>query len=224
MMPGRYRLRAAAQNIQEDTPQKAQTGAWIFANSHQEPVTIRNEYVLEFELVSDEVEIGFEAVGATGNWIACDNFRLEYIGDSFDDIKTEFTALLATAEELATQKMNNDVLAALQYAITTAQKLITQSTTEGWSVAARKLENAISAARQSQEVYSRLAATIAEAEEILAASSATEKEDYENAIQTARDIYDAARMSDAGVESAIETLNDATFSFRIQNGESTGCI
>ena len=222
MMPGRYRLRAAAQNIQEATPQKAQSGAWIFANSHQEPVTVRNEYVLEFELVSDEMEIGFEAVGATGNWIACDNFRLEYIGDSFEDIKTEFTALLATAEELATQKMNNEVLAALQNAITTAQQLIAQSTTEGWSAAARNLENAIQLAQQSQEVYSRLAATIAEAEEILAASSATEKEDYETAIQTARDIYEAATMTDAEVEKAIETLNAATFSFRILNGDGTG--
>lgn len=222
MMPGRYRLRAAAQNIQEDTPQKAQSGAWIFANSHQEPVTVRNEYMLEFALVSDELEIGFEAVGATGNWLACDNFRLEYISDNFDDIKTELTALLATAEELATHKMNAAVLEVLQDAISTAQQLIPQSTTDGWSVAARQLENAIQLAQQSQEVYSRLATTIAEAEGILAASSATDKEDYENAIQTARDNYEAATMTDAEVEKAIETLNAATFSFRILNGEGTG--
>lgn len=34
--PGNYELSVAAQNIQEDTPKKAQSGAWIFANGRSQ--------------------------------------------------------------------------------------------------------------------------------------------------------------------------------------------
>lgn len=43
--PGNYELTAAAQNIQEDTPQKEQTGAWIFAENSQ--FSIHNYQLLQ---------------------------------------------------------------------------------------------------------------------------------------------------------------------------------
>lgn len=100
MPAGRYRLTVAAQNIQEDTPKKAQSGAWIFAGSHTEAVTVRNTYTLEFVQVADVLEIGFEAKGATGNWISVDNFRLEYIGDDMNDVKAELSSLIAQGDAL----------------------------------------------------------------------------------------------------------------------------
>ena len=67
--PGNYELSVAAQNIQEDTPQQAQTGAWIFAETSQlttlsaqlnkTTVTVRNTYKVAFNFVSGSVTIGF---------------------------------------------------------------------------------------------------------------------------------------------------------------------
>ena len=68
---GNYELKVAAQNIQEDTPSTAQTGAWIFAETsqlatlnsslQQTTVTVRDNYTVAFNYVAGSVTIGFEA-------------------------------------------------------------------------------------------------------------------------------------------------------------------
>ena len=64
---GTYRLTAAAQNIQEDTPSDAQTGAWIFAGDAQTAVTVTADYSVDFVVIDGTVTIGFRAVNASGN-------------------------------------------------------------------------------------------------------------------------------------------------------------
>ena len=218
MPPGRYRLKVAAQNIQENTPSTEQTGAWIFAGSHTEPVTIRANYTLEFEQVSDVLEIGFEAKDAQGNWLAVDNFRLEYIGDNFDDMKSEFAQLIAKAEALVVLKMNEAARVALQAAIDEARPLLSQTTTDGWGEAAAKIEAAYEVADASQAVFAQLAAAIAEAQQEVDASSAGDKAAYQAAIDAAQQVYDNIETTDAMVLAAIEALTKAAFEFKIANG------
>ena len=221
MPAGRYRLTAAAQNIQEDTPTKKQTGAWIFAGTNTEEVNVRNTYALVFEQVSDEMEIGFEAKGATGNWIAVDNFRLEYIGNSFEAIKAEMNALVEKAEALVAQRMNSVAQQSLQAAIAAIKPLLTQDNTDGWAEAARKLEAACAEAVTSIEVFSRLEAAIAAANNEISASTSTQQADYQAAIAAAQAVYDNAATTNADAEAAITALADATFAFRILNGSGT---
>lgn len=222
MPAGRYRLKAAAQNIQENTPQATQTGAWIFAGTHTEPVMVRANYTLEFVQVSDVLEIGFVAKGATGNWIAVDNFQLEYISDSFDDVKTEFASLIAKAETLVDQRMNAQSKQALTDAIAAAKPLLAQSTTDGWSAAATALETAYASADTSQEVFARLAAAIAASRDEISQSQATQKDDYQAAINAAQAVYDADATTDAQAEAAIVALTEASFAFKVQNGGESG--
>jgi len=219
---GRYRLKAAAQNIQEDTPKAAQTGAWIFAGLHTEPVTVRANYTLEFVQVADVLEIGFEAKGATGNWLSVDNFQLEYLSDSFDDVKTEFAAIIAKAEVLASQRINAEALQALNDAIAAAKPLLAQTTTDGWPAAATALEAAITTATTSQDVFARLAAAIAAAQTELDSSSATEKADYQAAIDAAQAVYEADATTDAQAEASITALANAAFAFKVLNGTNSG--
>ena len=218
---GRYRLTAAAQNIQEDTPTRKQTGAWIFAGTNTEDVNVRGTYTLVFEQVSDELEFGFEAKGATGNWISVDNFRLEYIGNSFDDIKAGMLELIAKAEAISAQRMNTSTQQTLQAAIDAAKPLLSQDNTDGWAEAARNLEAAYDKAVTSIEAFARLAEAIATANAEIAASSAAQKEDYQAAIDAAQAVYDNSSTTDAQAEAAIAPLQAAAFAFKVQNGSGT---
>ena len=134
---GRYRLKAVAQNIQENTPNTAQSGACIFAGSHDQTVTTTQDYTLEFVLVSEQLKLGFKAEEATGNWLAVDHFRLEYISDDFDDVMNEFSQLIARAGELVLLKMNETARQQLQTAIDAASQLLGQTTAEYLNQAGR---------------------------------------------------------------------------------------
>ena len=221
LLPGRYILRAAAQNIQEDTPTRAQTGAYIVANTHRETVTTRKDYALEFMLVSDWLNIGFLCEDASGNWVSVDNFRLEYISDDFNDIKAEYSALISTAEALANKRMNSKALSNLQEAINNAKPLASQSTVDGWAEAARQLENTIAVADESQKAFAKLLAAIDKAQSELDKSSAAHKENYQAAIDAARAIYNNSSTTDAQALAAIAPLDKAQFAFRIENGSGT---
>ena len=221
MPAGRYRLTAAAQNIQEDSPTRKQTGARIFAGTSTEEVNVRGTYTLVFEQVSDEMEIGFEAKGATGNWISVDNFRLEYIGNNFDDIKTGMSELIAKAEEIAGQRMNTTTQQTLQAAIDAAKPLLAQDNTNGWAEAARNLEVACAKAVNSAEAFASLAEAIATANEEINGSSASQKDDYQAAIDAAQAVYDNSSTTDAQAVAAIDPLEAAAFAFKVQNGSGT---
>ena len=220
--PGRYLLKAAAQNIQEDSPKTAQSGAWIYANTHLTPVTIRQDYTLDFVLVSDQLEIGFKAEGATGNWISVDNFRLYYVSDNIDIIKDEYLALIAKAETLAAQKTNAKAHNNLQTAIDNAKALQDQNNTEAWGVAARELEAAYKVAEESHTVFAQLEAAIAEARATLEASQAGNKENYQAAIDAAQAVYNNETTTDAQAAAAITALAEAAFAFKVENG--TGAV
>ncbi|MBR4897815.1 MAG: FIVAR domain-containing protein [Prevotella sp.] len=222
MPAGRYRLTAAAQNIQENTPQEAQSGAWIFAGSHTEAVTVRNTYTLEFVQVADVLEIGFEAKGATGNWISVDNFRLEYISDDMTDVKTELSALIAQGDDLDGKRMNAEAKQALTEALAAARAALNAGS--GLASAATALEAAIATATTSHEIFARLADAIATANEEISvgSGSATATEAYQQAINAAQAVYDAAATTDEQAEAAIAALADASFAFKVQTGGESG--
>ncbi len=167
------------------------------------------------------MELGFEAVGATGNWLAVDNFRLEYIGSSLDDIRAGMEVLLAKAEAKAAERMNSKAKEALQSAIDKLKALLTQPGNDGWAEAARELEAAYADAVASAEVFARLATAISEAQSELDASSATQKDEYQAAIDAAQAVYDNTATTDAQAEAAIAPLAAASFAFRVLNGSGT---
>jgi predicted RNase H-like HicB family nuclease len=222
MPAGRYRLKAAVQNIQEDTPQAKQTGAWIFAGTQTKEVDVRGNYTLEFVQVADVMEIGFEAKGATGNWLAVDNFQLEYISDNFDDVKEAFSTLIAQAEVLAQKHMTVKAKQALTDAIAVAKPLLEQSNAEGWSAAATDLEAAMSVADTSQEIFARLADAIATATDEINKAPEAQNTAYQEAINTAQGVYDAETTTNAQAEAAITALDEASFAYKVLNGGGSG--
>ncbi len=79
---GVYRLTAAAMNISQNNESASQVGAYIVGNGLRTTVTTRNTYTLDFFVTDGTAEIGFVAEGASGNWVACDNFTLTYRGNT----------------------------------------------------------------------------------------------------------------------------------------------
>ena len=76
---GVYKLTVGAQNIDQNTTSRQCNGAYIYAGNSKEPVYKAADYSLEFIHTSGDVEIGFVADNAEGNWVSVDNFRLYLI-------------------------------------------------------------------------------------------------------------------------------------------------
>lgn len=77
---GKYRLTVAAQNQDQNNKTAQKSGAYIYAGTAQTPVYTPDDYSVDFTAVIHELEIGFEAKNAKGNWLSVDNFRLLQIG------------------------------------------------------------------------------------------------------------------------------------------------
>ena len=103
---------------------------------------------MTFTNITGDVEIGFVAKNASGNWIAVDNFRLSQIGEvEKEKVMEEVHRLLKEAEKIPTDIIPTHIASALQAAI-----------------AAGKLINAASADTDIQQALKDLKATIEKGE------------------------------------------------------------
>ncbi|MCD8266192.1 MAG: hypothetical protein LUC33_03460 [Prevotellaceae bacterium] len=134
---GTYQLTVNAQNIQQNNTSATQTGAYVFAGDEQTEVSAQQDYSVTFSVIDGSVKIGFKTVSATGNWVAFDNFRLSQLSDDMDAIHAGLQALVTEAEGLGGSATDLDA------ALSTAQSLLTASTTDGVADAAKALERAI---------------------------------------------------------------------------------
>ena len=111
---GRYKITAVAQNIQQATPNKQQTGCFIFAGDSRTEVGVYGTYAVEFVSVSGEVTIGFQTLNATGNYCCVDDFHLSFLGFDEEAEQAAFTELIQQAEQLVGKDMNTAIKEALQ--------------------------------------------------------------------------------------------------------------
>lgn len=146
---GVYKLTASAQNYTEKAATTQNSGAYIFADDEQTPVYGPDDYSVKFTSITGEAKIGFVADGATGNWIAVDNFRLYLIGYlSADDVMAEVKRLCDAAEGMTLPEEIADTYElspALTAAVQTARGLTTASTETEVSAAVKALKAAMAA-------------------------------------------------------------------------------
>lgn len=145
---GRYQLTVGAQHVKQGSTAAA-TGACIFADWQKTTVTTAADYTLTFDVLTDEVTIGFRCENSTANWMACDNFRLTFIGGDVAYMRTGLGNMVQTAQSLATQAMDATVKSRLASAISTASSLTTSGTTQSITSAAATLKSAMLAAERS---------------------------------------------------------------------------
>ncbi len=77
---GKYRLTVAGQNMDQNNKTAKKNGMYIFAGTAQTSVYTPDNYSVDFTNLTHEVEVGWVAQSAQGNWLCVDNFRLLQIG------------------------------------------------------------------------------------------------------------------------------------------------
>ena len=112
---GKYTLTVAAQNLNEASTSEQCSGAYIYAGDQKTDVFTPNDYSVDFSCTTGEVEIGFIAKGAKGNWLAIDNFRLTLIASQNIDAKalTPLLSALQTAKTFTETSESMDMQKAL---------------------------------------------------------------------------------------------------------------
>ena len=145
---GHYTLTVSAQHIKQGSSVNA-TGAVIFADWQKTPVTTAGDYTLTFDLLTDNVTIGFKCENSTANWMACDNFRLTFVSNDVSYQRTGLDNLVTQASTLASQAMDSEVKNTLNGAIRTARSLTSNGNASDIQAAATTLKNAMLAAERS---------------------------------------------------------------------------
>lgn len=217
---GNYLLKAAAHHIVEKSS-TAQRGVVIIAGTHEKTVTVPAEYDVMFTHLGQPVTIGLQSTKPTGNWIACDNFRLYYIGGEMADYTAELSTLKTEAEALLTTKANATSLAALQAAVTQADEAIAAADISTYAPAATALEDAMLSVRTSAAAYEALASAITTGQEVCDAGQEAGRTDFLVAIATAQALYNSADATEDALYEAVETLKEATFAYRLAGGSGT---
>lgn len=145
---GRYMLTVSAQLIKQGSTTAA-TGGYVFADWQEVNVTTAKDYTLTFDVLTDDVTIGFKVENATGNWMACDNFRLSLVSSDVSYMRTGLSNLITKANGLVSQSMDNAVKSALETAISNARNYTSNGTATNVQAAAVTLKNAMLTAERS---------------------------------------------------------------------------
>ena len=214
---GMYKLTVAAQNYTQSSTSKKNTGAYIFAGDQQEIVYTPADYSVKFTSIAGEVEIGFVAENATGNWIAVDNFRLYLIGHvDITTVLAELNRIVGEAEALQGSMMSATASSALQNAIATAKTMTAESAEADIQSATVSLQAAIEQAQQSIAEYAALNAKISEVETAYDESKEGAA-DLKTELDNAKALATNAEVTSEQLAGEIEILDKALLAFHLAN-------
>ncbi len=213
---GKYILTVGAQNYSQASTSKKNTGAYIYAGDQQTTVYTPDDYSVKFTCISGQVEIGYVAEGATGNWIAVDNFRLYLIGEMTDAaLIEELTRKVGVASALQSSMMSSVAASALQNAIDAANNVIS-GTNEYSSSVSLALDVAVEQAESSIAEYAALQ-TVITASEAEYDASKNEAEEFLAAIAQAKSLVADSSASSEDLAAGVTALEKATLAFHIAN-------
>ena len=214
---GIYKLTVGAQNLNQNATSAKNTGAYIFAGDMREPVYTPADYSVKFTSISGEMEIGFVAERAGGNWIAVDNFRLYLIGES--DIATvlaEVGRIVEIAKQLQPSMMTATVATALQTAISAGETVKEDTPESDIQSIVRNLWEAIEQANVSIAQYQALSKKIADVEAAYDAEL-NEAESLKAEIDKAKELVVNAEATAEELAEQIIALDKALLAFHLAN-------
>lgn len=214
---GVYKLTVAAQNLNQSATSRKCTGARIYAGSKEIAVYTPADYSVEFVSLTGKVVVGFEAVDATGNWLAVDNFRLTLVSEATADVINEEVArLISEGEALQSQMMYKAEATALASAIDGMKAISSSSAEADIAAAVEAIENAISSAKTAIADYQALQTTIADAQTYYDATK-NGAEGFKVEIDKANVLVTNDGATKAELDEEIAALETALLAFHIAN-------
>lgn len=220
---GVYILRAAAHNIQEGSA-VTQQNAWIVGNLGQTPVNKDGTYELVFTNIEQDATIGFTAIGATGNWLAVDNFELLYAGGSFADYQAELRRYIEWAESVLPLKMEASIRTQLENTIDKAKAELKKTNADGYTAVSTPLRTLKQDAEQSAAAFASLQAAIDQAETRYGAGSLEGADKFLNAINQAKAVNDNLNSTQSQMAAEVENLERAYRLYMVTNGSGTAPV
>ena len=214
---GVYVLKVSAHNIQENNSSANQSNAWLTANTYKTEVTTTKEHSLMFTNIENDATIGFKAVGATGNWLACDNFRLYYVGGTDADYKAALQAYYDAAETIAGKKMHTAAKETLEATMAAALAELGKTSTKGYVNVSTPLREAMEEADRSITAYAELLAAIEKAETQYGNGTGNGAADYFAAINAAKAAYADGATTYDDLANHIVLLDEAAFAFMLES-------
>ena len=130
---GKYTLTVTAQNLDQNNTTGKCYGAYIFAGDKTNRTTVYTpaDYSVDFDNTTGTVKLGFIASGATGNWLAVDNFRLTLVeATPMETVLSNLGERIAVAERLAGQKIDSKAQQQLVDALQKAKAITAESATK----------------------------------------------------------------------------------------------
>ncbi len=214
---GVYKLTVAAQNLNQSSTSSKCAGARIYAGNSETAVYTPADYSVEFVNLTGKVVVGFEAVDATGNWLAVDNFRLTLVGEITEDIITEeVQRLVSEGESLQAQMMYKAEATSLATAIA-AMKTITASSTETEIASAvEAIDAAIESAKVAIADYKALQTAIDGVQEYYDATK-NGADALKAEIDKAQTLVKNDGATKAELDEEIDALDKALLAFNIAN-------
>lgn len=213
---GLYILKAAAQNVQENST-APNSGAWLIANNTSVDVVDKNEYSLTFINIEDEAIIGFKAEGATGNWISVDNFRLYYAGGEFADFKAELQKYIESAKPYLNEKMQQSALSSLTSCIANAEDVLNDANTDRYPTTSTALRHAVENAKISIAAYEALEEAIKHADEIYGDGVMKGSEKFLGIINEAKKTNNNLDATLEEIYSEVSKLQKGEFEYMLAN-------
>lgn len=221
---GKYKLTVAAQNYNQAATTQKCTGAYIYADGDQTPVYTPDDYSVMFTNISGEVEIGFVAKAATGNWLAVDNFRLYQIGEvNTGDVVTELQSRAATAEALTASMMSNTAKEKLRTAIDAAKQITAASEETTIQTAAKNLTAVVAEAQASIDEFAALQQAINSMEQDYDAGK-NGAADFRAEIDKAKALAQNGDATSDELTDEIAALETAQLLFFVANGSGAAPV
>lgn len=218
---GRYRLTAAALNIQQKGSNSTandgdpQTGVVIYAGMSETPVSDMKDYSVDFSVVDGTVEIGVRSENSTGNWMTADNFRLSYLGanstaDHIDYLKTYISDIRGG---LLSQHLQDSARKDAESVISGVEALFAGNVDEAAVLKAKgQLDEVVVSLQKSAALYATLLKEIDYARKVVGwyKDDTARVTPLETAITTAESAWNNFTLTDGQLEDATDAIKAAT--------------
>ena len=218
---GDYILKVSGHAVNQSGTPAVASGVVFFAGDFETPVSAGGMYEVNAVTVNGTLDVGMRAVNTDANWIACDNFRLYYVGHSLEGYNKLLSMRLAEAvsDTVAAGKPGYFNLEGLTAAIDNA-KSVEQSETAVVE-AIHQLEDAMTASEGIIADYEPLRTAIDNLRSLIASSAYPDESFYAPYLDELEKAYSGA--DDARAQIADLLAKAETCLSRLSDYERLGC-